>query len=253
MVSLCKGTASVIELGILEEGNSSKVVQQRPKAKELLYFCDMEQSQTVAARVAQMLLEVKAVRLSPDAPFTWASGWKSPIYCDNRVTLSSPSVRTYIKNVLADLIKKELLGVEAIAGVATAGIPQGALVADALNLPFLYVRPKPKDHGMGNQIEGRLEPGQKVVVVEDLISTGGSSLKAVDALRQAGAEVLGMAAIFTYGFPVSGQNFQAAGLPLHTLSDYEALLHAAVPLGYVTADQVETLAEWRRSPETWKQ
>ncbi|MFT4032892.1 MAG: orotate phosphoribosyltransferase [Siphonobacter sp.] len=209
--------------------------------------------QTVASRVAQMLLEVKAVRLSPEAPFTWASGWKSPIYCDNRVTLSSHAVRSYIKTALAELIKKHFPAVEAIAGVATAGIPQGALVADVLGLPFLYVRPKPKEHGMGNQIEGRLESDQKVVVIEDLISTGGSSLKAVEALRKAGANVLGMAAIFTYGFTLSEENFQQAGLPLYCLSNYNALLKAALPLGYISEDQLATLAEWRQSPHTWKQ
>lgn len=208
---------------------------------------------TVAARVAEMLLEVKAVRLSPESPFTWASGWKSPIYCDNRVTLSSAPVRTYIKEALAEAIKTQFAGVEAIAGVATAGIPQGALVADVLGLPFLYVRPKPKEHGMGNQIEGRLEAGQKVVVIEDLISTGGSSLKAVDALRNAGAEIVGMAAIFTYGFPIAEQNFQQAGVTLHCLSNYNALVEAAVPLGYITDDQVDTLKEWRQSPNTWRQ
>ncbi len=224
-------------------------------ACRISYLCGMElvPSQIVAARVAEMLLEVKAVRLSPESPFTWASGWKSPIYCDNRVTLSSASVRTYIKDSLAEMIKKEFADVDAIAGVATAGIPQGALVADVLGLPFLYVRPKPKDHGMGNQIEGRLEAGQKVVVIEDLISTGGSSLKAVEALRKGGAEIVGMAAIFTYGFPISVQNFEQAEVKLRCLSDYNALVQAALPLGYISENQVATLKEWRQAPETWKQ
>jgi len=165
----------------------------------------MEQ-RTLAENVASMLLEVKAVRLNPDRPFKWASGWNSPIYCDNRITLSYPKVRTAIKNGLASAVQAYWNDVEIIAGVATAGIAQGALVADWLELPFCYVRPEPKKHGMGNQIEGYIKPGQKVVLVEDLVSTGGSSLKAVDALREAGANVLGMVSIFTYGFDISRQN-----------------------------------------------
>ncbi|MBR5918932.1 MAG: orotate phosphoribosyltransferase, partial [Prevotella sp.] len=170
---------------------------------------------------ARKLLEIKAIKLRPQEPFTWASGWKSPIYCDNRRVNSYPEVRSYVKLRLTNLILEQFPEVEAIAGVATGAISQGALVADALNLPFAYVRPKPKDHGMGNQIEGELAAGAKVVVVEDLISTGGSSLKAVDALRQAGVEVLGMVASHTYGFPVAEEAFREAKVTLFTLTDYE--------------------------------
>ncbi|MES2797799.1 MAG: orotate phosphoribosyltransferase [Bacteroidota bacterium] len=205
----------------------------------------------IAAHVAQILLEVKAIKLSPDKPFKWASGWNSPIYCDNRVALSFPKGRTAIKNYLAEIIKTHFPDCEAIAGVATAGIPQGALVADLLNLPFIYVRPEPKKHGMGNQIEGRAVKGQKVVLIEDLISTGGSSLKAVDALREAEVEVLGMAAIFTYGFPIATQNFIDKEVKLVTLSNYEALLPKAVEMGYVTESQLVTLGEWRKDPGVW--
>ncbi len=209
------------------------------------------QNQEIAGRVAQILLEVKAIKLSPEKPFKWASGWNSPIYCDNRVALSFPDARTTIKNALVETIKAQFPDCEAIAGVATAGIPQGALVADALNLPFIYVRPEPKKHGMGNQIEGKIEVGQKVVLIEDLISTGGSSLKAVDALREASIEVLGMVAIFTYGFPIADANFKEKNVKLVTLSTYEALLPKAVEMGYVTESQLVTLVEWRREPGAW--
>lgn len=205
----------------------------------------------IAAEVAALLLEAKAIRLSPEKPFKWASGWNSPIYCDNRVALSYPQARTAIKNHLVSVIQTHFPGVEAIAGVATAGIAQGALVADAMGLPFLYVRPEPKKHGMGNQIEGRVTPGQKVVLIEDLISTGGSSLKAADALREAAVEVLGMAAIFTYGFAVADENFNNKGVKLVTLSNYEALLPQAVSMGYVTDSQLATLAQWRQNPAEW--
>lgn len=205
----------------------------------------------VAEQVARMLLDVKAVRLRPDEPFTWSSGWKSPIYCDNRVTLSYPEVRTFIKNALADAIRQHFPTAGAIAGVATAGIAQGALVADILNLPYLYVRPEPKKHGMGNQIEGRLQEGQPIVLIEDLISTGGSSLKVVDALRQAGAEVLGMAAIFTYGFPVAAQNFSDKGVELVCLSNYETLINEAQQLNYIPAEAAASLAAWRQNPAEW--
>ena len=207
--------------------------------------------QEIAAHVAQLLLEVKAIKLSPEKPFKWASGWNSPIYCDNRVALSYPIARTAIKNYLVQIIKENFPDCEAIAGVATAGIPQGALVADALDLPFIYVRPEPKKHGMGNQIEGRAVEGQKVVLIEDLISTGGSSLKAVDALREANIEVLGMAAIFTYGFPIAAENFDNKNVKLITLSNYEALLPKALGMGYVTESQLVTLGEWRKEPEVW--
>lgn len=208
-------------------------------------------STNTAHQVASFLLETEAVKLSPAQPFKWSSGWNSPIYCDNRVTLSFPYIRSYIKQQLAELIKQHYLEAEAIAGVATAGIAQGALVADLLEMPFLYVRPEPKKHGMGNQIEGRLLEGQKVVLVEDLISTGGSSLKAAEAVKAAGAEVIGMAAIFTYGFAVAEENFRKAGIPLHCLSNYKALTEAALANGYIPESAMKTLADWRKSPETW--
>lgn len=201
--------------------------------------------------VARHLLAVEAVRLQPDQPFTWSSGWKSPIYCDNRVALAYPDVRTFIKNALAEVVQYQFPTVEVIAGVATAGIPQGALVSDALELPYCYVRPEPKAHGMGKQIEGHLTSGQRVVVIEDLISTGGSSLKVVDALRAAGADVLGMVAIFTYGFSVADQNFAAKNVPLFCLSNYDALLTEAQTLNYISADALESLTTWRQNPAEW--
>ena len=201
--------------------------------------------------IARLLLSVQAVRLQPDNPFTWSSGWKSPIYCDNRVTLAYPEVRTFIKSALADAIRQHFPLAGVIAGVATAGIPQGALVADVLGLPYCYVRPEPKAHGMGKQIEGHLESGQRVVVIEDLISTGGSSLKVVDALRAAGADVLGMAAIFTYGFAIADQNFRDRDVPLVCLSNYDALLAEAQTLNYVSAETLTSLATWRQNPAGW--
>lgn len=200
---------------------------------------------------AQRLLDIEAVKLRPAEPFVWASGWHSPIYCDNRKTLSYPELRTSVKQELASLIKSHFPETEVVAGVATGAIPQGALVSDVLNLPFLYVRSKPKDHGMTNLIEGDLKAGQKVVVVEDLISTGGSSLKAVEALRQAGAEVVGMVASFTYGFPVAAQAFADAGVTLYTLSNYEAVLKVALRTGYVQEEQLPVLREWRKDPANW--
>ncbi|WP_461070179.1 orotate phosphoribosyltransferase [Spirosoma horti] len=208
---------------------------------------------SIQKTVARHLLAVQAVRLKPNEPFTWSSGWKSPIYCDNRVTLAYPEVRTYIKNALADAIRERFPSVEVIAGVATAGIPQGALVADVLGLPYCYVRPEPKAHGMGKQIEGHLSTGQRVVVIEDLISTGGSSLKVVNALRAVGAEVVGMAAIFTYGFSIAEQNFASTNVPLVCLSDYDALLIEAQALDYISADAMDSLASWRQNPAQWGQ
>ncbi len=205
----------------------------------------------VAREVAEYLLEIKAVVLSPDQPFTWASGLKSPIYCDNRKTLSYPRVRTFIKTAFAEIISEEFKGVEVIAGVATAGIPHGALVADVLNLPFVYVRDKPKGHGLENQIEGKLEQGQKVVVIEDLISTGGSSLKAVEALRAAGGDVMGLGAIFTYGFDKSVKAFEEAKCKFFTLSNYESLLDKAVDNDYVKAADKDELIKWYKDPEAW--
>ncbi len=206
---------------------------------------------SVAHKIAEILLDAKAVKLSPDAPFTWSSGWKSPIYCDNRVVLSYPEKRKFIKEALAELIKNKFPQATAIAGVATAGIPQGALVADELNLSFAYVRPKPKDHGMGNQIEGRLETTDKVVVIEDLISTGGSSLKAAEALQKAGIEVLGMVSIFTYGFELAEENFKNANIPLVCLSNYNTLIDVAQTKNVVSASQIDSLNAWRVSPSTW--
>jgi len=200
---------------------------------------------------AQKLLEVKAVKLQPDSPFTWASGWKSPIYTDNRQTLSYPRLRSFVKLELCHLIQEHFPQAEAVAGVATGAIAQGALVADELELPYVYVRPKPKDHGMGNQVEGSLPQGTKVVVVEDLISTGGSSLKAVEALRQYGVEVIGMVASFTYGFPVAEEAFQEAGVTLYTLSDYDHVVSEAAKTGYIKEEAKPVLAEWRKSPDTW--
>ena len=206
---------------------------------------------TLERLFAEKLLKIKAVKLQPANPFTWASGWKSPFYCDNRKTLSYPSLRNFVKIEITRLILERFGQVDAIAGVATGAIPQGALVADALNLPFVYVRSTPKDHGLENLIEGELRPGMKVVVVEDLISTGGSSLLAVEALRNEGANVKGMAAIFTYGFPISKERFEAANLDVFTLSNYENLLQKAVDKQYVSENELETLSAWNANPAEW--
>ena len=202
---------------------------------------------------AKMLMDIEAIKLQPNDPFTWASGWKSPIYTDNRKTLSFPRVRSFVKLELCHTIQEQFPEAEAVAGVATGAIAQGALVAEELGLPYAYVRPKPKDHGMGNQVEGQLPKGAKVVVVEDLISTGGSSLKAVEALRQYGVEVIGMVASFTYGFPVAEEAFAEAGVKLFTLSNYNAVVEEAVVTGYIKEEEKAVLAEWRKSPSTWKQ
>ncbi|RZS97985.1 orotate phosphoribosyltransferase [Cecembia calidifontis] len=206
----------------------------------------------IAAQVAAKLLEIKAIRLQPEKPFTWASGWKSPIYCDNRLSLSYPEVRSFIKENLVKAVQSKFPEVEAIAGVATAGIPQGALIADSLNLPFLYVRSKPKGHGMENMIEGKVTEGQKVVVVEDLISTGGSSLKAVQDLKNAGFEVLGMVAIFTYGFDIANSNFSDANVKLVCLSNYSAMLPQALANDYIDDHTLASLVEWRKDPSSWQ-
>lgn len=208
---------------------------------------------SIATEFAARLLEVKAVKVQPDEPFVWASGWKSPFYCDNRKTLSYPKLRSFVKDNLAKLVKDNFSEADAVAGVATGAIAQGALVADMLGLPFCYVRSKAKDHGMGNLIEGTLPEGSKVVVVEDLISTGGSSLKAVEALRAAGFEVVGMVAAYTYGFPIAEQAFQNAGVKLLTLTNYEAVVSTAIESGYITASQQPTLNEWRKDPANWRQ
>ena len=200
---------------------------------------------------AENLLEIGAIKLSPEAPYTWASGWKSPIYCDNRLTLSYPKIRKQITNGLYTLVCNFFPGTTAIAGVATAGIPQGAWLADKMNLPFIYVRSKPKEHGMGNQIEGYLAPGSKILVVEDLVSTGKSSLEAVEAIRKAGAEVTGMVSIFTYGFDIAKQNFEKAEVRLASLTDYATLLEVSLEKKQITKAQLKTLEQWRQNPDTW--
>jgi len=209
-------------------------------------------NEETAGPIASQLLEIEAIRLNYKKPFTWSSGWKSPIYCDNRLSLSYPPLRSFIKSSLAKSIRENFAEAECVAGVATAGVPQGALVADMLDLPYVYVRPKPKDHGMGNLIEGRIVKGQKVVLVEDLISTGGSSLKAAHALQEAGFKVLGMVAIFTYGFDTAEKNFEDAGIPLICLSDFNHLLKAAVDKDYLDQTSLIHVKSWRLDPGNWK-
>ncbi len=202
-------------------------------------------------KTAEYLLQIKAIKLQPSNPFTWASGWKSPIYCDNRKTLSYPDVRTFIRDSFASLVKNLYPGAGMIAGVATGAIAHGALTADKLGLPFIYVRSGAKEHGLGNQIEGYYEKGQKVVVIEDLISTGGSSLNAVKALREAGCEVLGMVAIFTYEFKKASDEFQKENCKLNTLCSYQVLVDTALRTGYIGDSEVETLKMWRLDPAAW--
>ena len=204
-----------------------------------------------AKKTADYLLQINAIKLQPSNPFTWASGWKSPIYCDNRKTLSFPEVRSFIRDSFADLVKEKYPEAEMIAGVATGAIAHGALVADKMQLPFIYVRSGAKEHGLGNQIEGFFKPGQKVVVIEDLISTGGSSLSAVKALREAGCEVLGMAAIFTYEFKKANDGFEAENCTLFTLSNYSVLVDTALSTGYIGEAETETLKKWRLDPASW--
>ena len=202
-------------------------------------------------KVASLLLEIEAVKLNLESPFVWASGWQSPIYCDNRKSLGYPNIRTYIKEQLVEGIRHNFPNCQAIAGVATAGIPQGALVADSMGLPFLYVRSKPKGHGLENLIEGHYLKGQHVVMVEDLISTGGSSLKAVEAVRNAGMQVAGLAAIFTYGFDLAELNFRNAEVDWFSLSDYHTLIDCAAKKSLVLESQISLLEEWRKHPDTW--
>ena len=204
-----------------------------------------------AKKIAEYLLQIKAIKLQPSNPFTWSSGWKSPIYCDNRKTLSFPEVRSYIRDSFALLVKELYPGADMIAGVATGAIAHGVLAAEKLGLPFIYVRSGAKEHGLGNQIEGYYEPGQKVVVVEDLISTGGSSLSAVKALREAGCNVLGMVAIFTYEFEKAALGFKAENCSLNTLSNYSVLIDTALKTGYIGGAEVETLKKWRVDPSVW--
>lgn len=209
---------------------------------------DMNTLETITA---EKLLKIKAVKLQPSNPFTWASGWKSPIYCDNRKLMSYPDIRNFLKVQFARIIFEKYPHVEAIAGVATGAIAPGALVADLLGLPFVYVRATPKDHGLENLIEGDLKPNQKVVVVEDLVSTGLSSLKAVEAIRKDGADVIGMVSIFSYGFPIATQNLKDANVELTSLSNYDAILDEALRTEYIDESELETLQEWREKPDTW--
>jgi len=213
----------------------------------------MQQTENVAAKIAEYLLEINAIKLKPTDPFTWASGWKSPIYSDNRLFLSHPLIRTYIKKELGNLIKQKYPTAEAIIGVATAGIAPGALVADYLELPFGYVRSEPKKHGMGKQVEGDIHPKQKIVVVEDLVSTGKSSLQAIDALRDYGCEILGMVSIFNYGFDAAIQNFEQANCSFFSLSNYNELITVAVSKNLIKNEEKDLLSEWRKSPSTWGQ
>jgi len=201
--------------------------------------------------LAEKLLSISAIKLQPSIPFVWASGWNSPIYTDNRKTLSYPEVRNFIKVELSRLIAENFSQAEVVAGVATGAIAQGALVADTLSLPFVYIRSTPKDHGLENLIEGNIKPGQKVVIVEDLVSTGKSSLKAAQAVRDAGAEVIGMVAIFTYEFPQAAEAFKQAGIQLLTISNYTAMVDAAVKAKYIKPEDVETLKQWREDPANW--
>lgn len=213
----------------------------------LAYICAM----TNEKAVAEKLLQVNAIKLNPAQPFTWASGWKSPIYCDNRKVLSFPYIREFIKSELCNTIFEKFPDAEMLAGVATAGIAWGAMAADQLKLPYIYVRPKPKEHGLGNQIEGFYEKGQRVVVVEDLISTGKSSLQVVDVLQREGLIVEGMVSIFTYGFDIADKAFADAGVPYQSLTNYPSLIESAIEKGLVTAADQETLLNWRKNPSEW--
>jgi orotate phosphoribosyltransferase len=212
----------------------------------------MIKNKYTAKKTAELLLQIKAIKLQPNTPFTWASGWNSPIYCDNRTTLSFPQIRNYLSENLAKIIENEYGKPDVIAGVATGAIAIGVLVAQYLNLPFIYVRPEPKKHGRKNQVEGFLDQNKKVVVVEDLISTGKSSLNAVKALKEEGAEVKGMVAIFSYGFKIAEENFKEANVSLNTLSDYNYLLEQALDTKYITENELETLKLWRENPAEWK-
>ncbi|MCU0441276.1 MAG: orotate phosphoribosyltransferase [Bacteroidia bacterium] len=213
----------------------------------------MQQSNETAAKIAEYLLQINAIRLSPNQPFTWTSGWKSPIYSDNRLSLSFPEARTFIKQELGNLVRNHFANAEAIIGVATAGIAPGVLAADELKLPFGYIRSEAKKHGMGKQVEGDIKPGQKVVVVEDLVSTGKSSLQAVQNLKEYGCEVLGIVAIFTYGFDVAANAFANENCPYFALSNYNTLIEVALKQKIVQPEQVAVLNEWRQSPQTWMQ
>lgn len=221
------------------------------KTKFMFNFVAMIFNKDIAKKTAEVLLQINAIKLSPKEPFTWASGWKSPIYCDNRIVLSFPPIRNYIRETMAKQIEKQYGKPDVIAGVATGAIGIGMLVAEYMGLPFMYVRPDAKAHGRKNQIEGFIEHGQNVVVVEDLISTGGSSLNAVKALKEARVNVKGMIAIFTYGFDVSIENFKKEGITLQTLSDYNSLLEQALKTNYITDKELKTLLEWNTNPSQW--
>jgi len=213
----------------------------------------MIKNKDTAKKTAELLLQIKAIKLQPNDPFTWASGWKSPIYCDNRTTLSYPPIRNYLRENLAKLIEDEYGKPDVIAGVATGAIAIGVLVAQYLNVPFIYVRPEPKSHGRKNQVEGHLEKNKNVVVVEDLISTGKSSLNAVKALKEEGANVKGMVAIFSYGFDIADKNFEESDVKLTTLSDYDNLLAQTFDSNYISEEELETLKQWRKAPDKWNQ
>ena len=201
--------------------------------------------------VAEKLLQINAIKLNPEQPFTWASGWKSPIYCDNRKVLSFPFIRDFIKSEMCNVIFEQFPEAEMLAGVATAGIAWGAMAADQLKLPYIYVRPKPKEHGLGNQIEGYYTPGQKVIVIEDLISTGKSSLQVVDVLKAAGLEVTGMVSIFTYGFPVAAAALEKSGIAYRSLTNYPVLIDLAIEKGLISAGQQDVLLKWSQDPGNW--
>jgi len=211
----------------------------------------MHTKDDTALKIAEFLLQIKAIKLQPDQPFTWASGWKSPIYCDNRISLSHPKIRTFIRQALVKSIEEKFGRPDAIGGVATAAIAQGALVAEAMGLPFVYIRSSPKDHGRENLIEGEIKPGQSVIVIEDLISTGQSSLKAVNALRDAGCKVNGMISIFTYGFKMAMDNFKKEKCPVYSLCNYDVLIEKALDSKYITDKDLKTLKAWRESPDSW--
>ncbi|MDP4266811.1 MAG: orotate phosphoribosyltransferase [Bacteroidota bacterium] len=211
----------------------------------------MSQYDESASKVAEFLLQIKAIQIRPDNPFTWASGWKSPFYCDNRKTLSYPNIRTYLRQHFVNIITNEFSMPDVIAGVATGGIAMGALVAQEMGLPFVYVRSSEKNHGLGNQIEGNINEGQSVIVIEDLVSTGASSLAAVEALRKAGCKVIGMVSIFSYNFPVAEENFKKADCPLFSLTNYKTLIKQALESDYITDKQVKVLEKWRQNPDKW--
>lgn len=242
-------------LQIFIKAKLAKAMQRKKFKRKQRLFNRIDiglRNMTRAKIFAEKLLQIKALQINIQQPFTWASGWHSPVYCDNRKALSFPHVRDYIKSELSNAVLDNFPEAEGIAGVATAGIPHGALAADLLRLPFLYVRNKPKGHGLGNQIEGVLTPGQKIVVIEDLVSTGKSSLEAVQALKDAGADVIGLCALFTYGFPQAENAFREANVPLVTLSNYQALMEVAENMQLVSASDRENLQNWRLQPETWE-